>query len=103
MAKRGDAAKQVVVAAIQEAFGENFIGYLDKKAYVNVRDGANGEVVQLAISITMPKTPIDAPTKTSFEVDSSDLPPWETKPATPTELSPDDKEKVAMLLEKLGL
>lgn len=98
--RRGDAAKQSAIATIQEAFGEGFVGYIDKKAYVNVRDGANGEVVQLAISITMPKVPIDA-TAASPTTDPNAA-PWEAKPATPTELSAEDKEKVSMLMERLG-
>lgn len=99
--RRGDAARQSAIATIQEAFGEGFVVYTDKKAYVNVRDGANGEVVQLAISITMPKVPIDA-TAAPSTVDPNAA-PWESKQATPTELSAEDKEKVSMLIERLGL
>lgn len=98
--RRGDAAKQSAIATIQEAFGEGFVTYSDKKLYVNVRDGANGEVVQLAISITMPKVPIDA-TAAPPAADPNAA-PWEAKPATPTELSVEDKETISMLMERLG-
>lgn len=99
--RRGDAAKQSAIATIQEAFGEGFVTYNDKKLYVNVRDGANGEVVQLAISITMPKVPIDA--TAAPPTTDPNAAPWEAKQVTPTELSAEDKEKVSMLMERLGL
>lgn len=45
--RRGDLAKQSAIATIQTAFGDDFVGLIDKKLYVNVKDGPNGEVVQL--------------------------------------------------------
>lgn len=99
--RRGDLAKQSAIATIQAAFGDGFVGLIDKKLYVNVKDGPNGEVVQLSIALTMPKTPVSA----------SAVPPaadgnaaaWESKPATPTELSAEDKAKVADLCARLGI
>lgn len=97
--RRGEAAKKIVIEKILESFEGSFL--LDKKAYVNVRDGANGEVVQLAISITMPKVPIDA--TAAPPTTDPNAAPWEAKPVTPTELSAEDKKKVSMLMERLGL
>ena len=101
MAKRGDVARQSVLDTICTAFGDNFVGIQDKKAYIFAQDGVNGERIQFAISITMPKTPIagggdsmpstassEAPTATNF---------------TPTELAPEDKAKIAALKEQLGI
>ena len=53
MAVKGAAAKEQVIKRISSAFGEDFIGEVDKKIYVWAND--NGEKVQIAISLTCPK------------------------------------------------
>lgn len=98
--RRGDLAKQSAIATIQAAFGEDFVGLIDKKLYVNVKDGPNGEVVQLSIALTMPKTPVSASVAPTGD---SNAAAWENKPATPTELSAEDKAKVADLCARLGI
>ena len=102
--RRGDLAKQSAIATIQAAFGDDFVGLIDKKLYVNVKDGPNGEVVQLSIALTMPKTPVSASAVpvTAPAVDGNAA-AWESKPATPTELSVEDKAKVADLCARLGI
>lgn len=97
--RRGDLAKQSAIATIQTAFGDDFVGLIDKKLYVNVKDGPNGEVVQLSIALTMPKTPVSA----SAVPVTTPAAAWESKPATPTELSAEDKAKVADLCARLGI
>ena len=102
--RRGDLAKQSAIATIQEAFGEGFVGMIDKKLYVNVKDGPNGEVVQLSITLTMPKTSVSASAvPVSAPTGDSNAAAWESTPATPTELSAEDKAKVADLCKKLGI
>lgn len=102
--RRGDLAKQSAIATIQAAFGEDFVGLIDKKLYVNVKDGSNGEVVQLSIALTMPKTPVSASTvPVSAPARDSNAAAWENTPATPTELSQEDRAKVADLCKKLGI
>ena len=54
---RGAVAKQLVIKKIAEAFGDDYIGEFDKKFYVWANE--NGERVQIAISMTCPKTPIE--------------------------------------------
>lgn len=54
---RGSNAKIEVVNKLQSAFGENFIGEIEKKYYVWANDG--GEMVQIAITLTCPKTNVD--------------------------------------------
>lgn len=102
--RRGDLAKQSAIATIQAAFGEDFVGLIDKKLYVNVKDGPNGEVVQLSIALTMPKIPVSA-SAASVTTPATDgnAAAWESKPATPTELSAEDKAKVADLCARLGI
>lgn len=60
--KRGDAAREKARDAIIAIFKSlnAFAGIQDKKIYVNLPDGpdGSGEVLQFAISMTMPKTPI---------------------------------------------
>ena len=57
MAKRGDCARTKVRETIMNAFGSNFVAEQDKKLYVMAQDDS-GEMIQFAIAITMPKTPI---------------------------------------------
>lgn len=101
--RRGDLAKQSAIATIQTAFGDDFVGLIDKKLYVNVKDGPNGEVVQLSIALTMPKTPVSASAVPVTAPATGTAAAWESKPATPTELSAEDKAKVADLCARLGI
>ena len=55
---RGQTAKLEVENIIRNAFGKNFLGIADKKIYVQADDG--GEMVNIAISMTCPKTPFIA-------------------------------------------
>ena len=58
MAKRGEIARERAKDIICKAFGEDFVTVQDKKIYVMAKD-EGGEKVQFAITLTMPKTPID--------------------------------------------
>lgn len=113
MAARGNIVKEKVINIIQQAFGEDYLGISDKKIYVQANDGANG-IVQVAITLTCPKipietfnTPIVSPTSTTTELpwDPNDTPPWEEAPKTQpaVEVTNVEKENLAKLLEKLGL
>ena len=53
---RGAQAKNKVEQIISSAFKDNFLGIYDKKLYVQAEE--NGEMVQIAISLTCPKTPV---------------------------------------------
>ena len=53
---KGQAAKAEVENIIRNAFGKNFLGVMDKKLYVLADDGG-GEMINVAISMTCPKTP----------------------------------------------
>lgn len=59
---KGAAAKERVTNKIISAFGSDFIAIDDKKKiYVWADD--NGEKVQIALSLTMPKITIEAPSR----------------------------------------
>lgn len=106
MAKRGDAAREAVKNKIIEAFGSSYIAFLDKKIYVEAQDGPGGETLQFAITMTMPKTSV-ARQEATTELPPADNgwtgPAAATPVATPTEITADDKAKVAELMKKLGL
>lgn len=100
--RRGDAAKTAAINTILNTFEGSFL--LDKKIYINMKDGPNGEIVQLSIALTMPKTPINASAVfVAAPAGNSNVAAWENAPATPTELSQKDKMKVEELCKKLGI
>ena len=53
---KGAVAKENIAKKMAEAFGNNWIGEYDKKYYVWSEE--NGEKIQIAISMTCPKTSI---------------------------------------------
>ena len=100
--RRGDAAKTAAINTILNTFEGSFL--LDKKIYINIKDGPNGEIVQLSIALTMHKTPINASAvSVAAPAGNSNVAAWENAPATPTELSQKDKMKVEELCKKLGI
>ena len=105
---KGAIAKEEVVKKISEAFGSNCIGEFDKKVYVWANDG--GEQVQIAISLTCPKNPIQVDTTVPTNAgdwDFSDNPIVNTTVAVanaaPAEITEEEKANIADLLLKLGL
>ena len=55
---KGAAAKELVIKKLQQAFGSDYIGELDKKIYVWSEE--NGERLQIAISLTCPKKQVES-------------------------------------------
>ncbi len=107
MSKKGDQARESVKNIIIDAFTQKnaFVAFQDKKIYVQVPDGPNGEVLQFAIAMTMPKVPVvaGAPTTAPTDWSSDSISAGENPQVTPTELSPEDKAKVQELMERLGV
>ena len=109
MAKRGEIARERAKDIICNAFGKDFVTVQDKKIYVMAKD-EGGEKVQFAITLTMPKNPID--TGNTY-VNKND---W-TGTEGPTvaergarsainlvsEISDEDKEKIDELMKTLGI
>lgn len=104
--KRGDIARETVRNKIAEAFGENYVGVVDKKIYVEAADGPGGELIQFSITITAPKVPIERAAATAPMGNPNDWTGMPTaapvKAELPTELSAEDKAKADELLKKLG-
>lgn len=109
MARKGDQAKEVVKAKLKQVFGDDFIGVVDKKIYVQANDG--GEMVQVAIALTVPKNPITADEAEPFvDKTTENLAPWEisTTAATPKKSEPvkasaEEQKMVDKLMEQLGI
>lgn len=107
MARKGDEAKNKIIEKIKEAFGQNFVGIQDKKLYIVQQE--NGESLQFAISITMPKTGIETTTVQSIAVDSFSLgTEKEVIVSQPTlanshEMREKEQETVRKLMSELGL
>lgn len=102
---KGNIAKNEVIKRIAEAFGEDYIGEFDKKIYVNAEE--NGEKIQIAITLTCPKTPV-AIARTAVD-ESGD---WDFEDSKPlvysqssgsTEITEEERKNIADLMLKLGL
>ena len=101
MAVRGATAKIAVQNKIQEAFGNDYITMQDNKIYVWADDGA--ERVQIAISMTCPKVPID----TAAVPDDGDTSDWDFTDPSPApaqaQISVDEQQNIEDLMKRLGL
>ena len=104
---KGAVAKTNVINKIAMAFGNDFIGEVDKKVYVWADDG--GEKVQIALALTYPKTQVAAPGGSSF-VDHSDWSFEDDAPATTmaqasakAEVTDEEKARIADMMARLGL
>jgi predicted ATP-binding protein involved in virulence len=86
---KGQQAKETIGNLIIETLGDKFITVQDKKIYCWEDDG--GEKVQVAISMTVPKTFIEIDNCQAVSAASS-----------PIELNQEDKTKVNELLQRLG-
>ncbi len=105
---KGAIAKNAVVAKIAAAFNEDYIGEFDKKYYVWAQE--NGERVQIAISLTCPKNPIEIAENLSVEAGDWDFSDDAPKPqavavtnAAPAEITEQEKQNIADLMARLGL
>lgn len=96
MAARGANAKTAVEKKIAEVFGKDYIGVFDKKLYVWANDGT--ERVQIAISMTCPKTMVGEvdSVRTSEVLDFTDS-------STPMDISAEEQATIERLKRELGL
>lgn len=105
MAVKGTIAKDKVMEAIRNAFDTDFIGVYDKKGYVWVDDG--GPKIQVAISLTCPKTPVgevpisDPESAGGLNFEESTAVGVDT--FTPADFTEEEIQKIDSLVERLGL
>lgn len=90
MAAKGTIAKTKVVTKIADAFGKDWIGEVGGKYYVWAEE--DGQKIQICLSLTCPKTAVDAG-QTSAPVTAA--------ASTPPTISPEEERKAAELLERL--
>lgn len=102
---KGTIAKDRVIEKIQEAFGQDFVGVYDKKAYVFADDG--GEKVQIAITLTCPKVPVGtvapAPVNGGFDFENMGDPIVAPTAFEPAQITEQERRTVADLMARLGL
>lgn len=98
---RGAEAKKKVIEKIKEAFGDNFIGEANNKYYVYATEA--GEKMQIAISLTCPKTPVALEGVPSFDGGFDFSAPPIAKPESVTEIKQEELDNVQALMERLGL
>lgn len=99
---KGSNAKIDVENTIRNAFGDRFLGTAEKKLYVQADDG-NGEMVQVAITLTCPKVPYMAG-GAEGGLDFANMPA--TGSATefkPAEITVEETENIRKMLAELGL
>lgn len=98
---RGAEAKKKVIEKIKEAFGDNFIGEANNKYYVYATEA--GEKMQIAISLTCPKTPVTIEGMPSFDGGFDFSAPPVVKPEPVTEIKQEELDNIQALMERLGL
>lgn len=103
---KGTQAKELVQSKLQQAFGKDFIGVYDKKIYVWSME--DGEKVQVAISLTCPKSPVEVVASTAISnggLDFENMGPAVAAPEkfVPAEITEEEKATVAELMARLGL
>lgn len=104
---KGAEAKQRIVNKFIEMFGKDWIGEYDKKYYIWSEE--NGERIQIAITMTCPKNPIEINRDTdvnedwdwgnSSTIDQSVI----NKNSISAEITEEEKKNLAELMAKLGL
>lgn len=93
---KGTVAKENLIKRFATAVGEDFICERDKKFYFWSTE--NGERVQVAVSMTVPKTPVEC-NAPGGDLDFSDAP----TEAKPVEMGVDEKATLDRLMAELGL
>lgn len=102
---KGAIAKQQVINKLKTAFGADFIGEYDKKIYVWAQE--NGERIQIALSLTCPKVPVqiaDAPITGDFNFeDDAPTTVVAAAPFQPAEITDEERARVNDMMARLGL
>jgi hypothetical protein len=100
---KGNEAKAALIKRFAAAVGSDYLGEQDKKYYFNSKE--NGEVVQIAVSLTCPKTPVmfnGHGGDLNFDDDDSPTP---AAPAgvSPVKMTDDEQATLERLMKELDL
>ena len=105
---RGNDAKEKLINLFIEAAGDKFLGVFDKKYYFMSNE--NGEQIQVAVSMTCPKTPVEFAAEVAepdgdwdFTDDAPKTANAAVSNAAPAEITEEEVANIAALMEKLGL
>lgn len=96
MAIRGTVAKEYVTKKIQETFGPDFLGIVDKKLYISVKE--NGENLQVAISLTCPKENLEFENNSLVQNDVTS-----GNETASAQFTQKEKETIEELMRRVGL
>lgn len=98
---KGNEAKAALIKRFAAAVGADYLGEQDKKYYFNSKE--NGEVVQIAISMTCPKTPVVFNGRGGdLNFDEEVSTPAATG-SSPVEMSEDEQATLDRLMKELDL
>lgn len=100
MAIKGNEAKEILINAIINALSDNYLGMNDKKYYFQFDD------IQVAVSLTCPKTPVDFGQKPKTKASTStEMVNFEEEidNSTSVEVSEEEKDFIVKLMERCGL
>lgn len=102
MAARGSVTKQKIIQKILEVFPDSFT-YNDGKE-VRINDIEDGVPIQIKIGLTAAKIPVENENGTSsLKAETASPNSVEMKEKVPQEPTEEEKERLTMLLNKLGL
>ena len=103
MAAKGSILKQEIASKILAAFPGSFL-YNDGKE-IRINGTENGEKLQIKLTLTAAKVAVEGGSDVALpgEAATADVKPNVTNEAIPQEPSEEEKERLAMLLDKLGL
>ena len=97
---KGQEAKSKVIKKISDAFGDKFIGEVDKKLYVWSEE--DGTSIQVCLSLTVPKNPIE--TTATVVPDNNKIEFTQEVPTVgAAEITEKEKQIAEDLLKRLGL
>lgn len=103
---RGNEAKEKLINKFIEAAGDAYLGVFDKKYYF--MSSENGEQIQVAVSMTCPKTPVEFAATVEPDGDwdfTDDAPKTATavSNAAPAEITEEEVANIEALMARLGL
>lgn len=102
MAAKGSILKQEIIEKILATFPGSFL-YNDGKE-VRINGTENGENLQIKVTLTCAKVAVEGGDNIAFsDAATADMKPVETNEKIPQEPTPIEKERLAILLNKLGL
>lgn len=104
---KGNEAKEKLINKFIETAGDSYLGMFDKKYYFMSNE--NGEQVQVAVSMTCPKNPVEfaATADSDGDWDFTDETPKTTNTAVmnaaPAEITEEEVANIEALMKRLGL